>query len=163
MKFNADPKTDGAGEYLKIKDKKSVVGVFRGEPLEYYAKWDGKKSSKCDPTDAKARFRFRVNFIVQESGSLKSLIWEQGPMVYNSLKAINADYNLESHFMKITRHGSGMNDTEYMIMPVPNGALDASKEQMVAAVPLQDLNSGLELNSVQPLPPSTQASDELPF
>ena len=84
-------------------------------------------------------------------------------MVYNSLKAINADYNLEGHFMKITRHGSTMNDTEYMIMPVPNGALDAAKEQMVAAVPLQDLNSGLELNSGQALPPSTQSSDELPF
>jgi len=163
MNFKADPKTDGGGDFLKLKDKESVVGVFRGEPLEYYAKWDGKKSSKCDPTDAKARFRFRINIVVTDGGSLKSLIWEQGPLVYKQLKAINADYLLEKHFMKITRHGSTVNDTEYMVMPVPNGALTPEKEAAANAVHLQDLKAGLEETVQDPMPPGVSPSDELPF
>ena len=164
MNFNSNPSIGSSGDFLKLKDKQTISGVFRGEVLEYYCKWDGKKSVKCDPTDKDSRFRFRVNFIVNENGVLKSYIWEQGPTVYNSLKSVNADYKLESYFMKITRHGSTMNDTEYMIMPVPNGALSPEKEKIIASIQLQDLKSGLgEAQTLSPSSSIEQTEEQLPF
>lgn len=162
MKFNSNPSVGSSGDFLKLKDGESVVGVFRGDILEYHCKWNGSKSVKCDAEEKGAKFRFRINFVTKQGDALKSVLWEQGAQVYNDLKALNGDYPLEQFFMKITRKGAGMNDTEYHILPVPNGQLDATKEAMVAAVPLQDLNSGLD-NTQAAQPPMPTQADELPF
>lgn len=161
MNFKSNPAVGASGDFLKLKDGESAIGVFRGDLFEYHCKWNGSKSVKCDESEKGAKFRFRVNFVTKQGDSLKSVIWEQGPNVYNALKALNADYQLEKFFMKITRKGSTMNDTEYMILPVPNGALDEAKEATVAAVPLQDLNSGF-VNEPQP-PMQKDPNDDLPF
>lgn len=164
MKFNADPAVGSGGEFLKLKGGQSIVGVFRGSPHEFFVKWNGKNSQPCPASDPECKFRFRVNFVVNESGSYKAYIWEQGATVYNLMKTLNADFPLDRNVVKITRVGSTMNDTEYHILPTPNGAVDDAKNAMLNTLELQDLKAGLNV----PEPGAVQgtgvsAHDEIPF
>ena len=77
---------------------------------------------------------------MNENGAYVSKVWEQGWTIYQTLEGLNEDYNLEEHLMKITRKGSGQNDTTYTILPVPNGGLSKEQLQAVSTVPLPDLN-----------------------
>ncbi len=161
MEFKKDPKV-GDGTFLKLKDGEQVIGVFRGSPREFFVKWQDNKSIECEEGTAKAKFRFRVNFIlVNANGELTPKIWEGGPTFYNDLKALNFDYPLEKNMVKIHRKGSGMNDTEYTILPVPKGELTKEREEKLSAVKLHDLVSVDEDKSFAPHGPDS--SEAIPF
>lgn len=119
MKFDKDPKTDG-GKFIKLKDGETVMGILRGDVKDFYVLWDNKISTQVPEGTPKAKFRFRVNLITMDAeGNLEPKILEQGPTLYKILKELSADYELEKTVIKIKRSGSGMNDTEYSVIPLP--------------------------------------------
>lgn len=147
--------------FFKLKDKESAKVVFRGDPYEYKQHWINQRgvicvgSEQCPHCKAgnKPGFRFRINLLMNENGVFVSKIWEQGWTVYNQLKDIHADYDLEKTIVKVARSGSGQNDTSYSILPIPNGAVSMELNQKLSQVPLQVL---------QHVPPSNAATPEQP-
>lgn len=161
MKFQA---ADGSGEdgksFLKLKDKESVKGVFRGDPYEFKKHWKDNRPLMCtgpgcplcasDPK--KPSFKFRLNILVNENGQYVSKIFEQGWTVYCQLKDLNADYPLENTVVKITRSGSGVNDTSYSILPAPGGAVTPALEATLSKVPLQVLTQNEDHSQTEHAP-----------
>ncbi len=147
MKFNKE-RTEGGKNFLKLKSGESVRGVFRGDIYEFrqhFEKAENKgylctedKSCQFCNEGKKSSFRFRLNIVITENGAYSAKIYENGWGVYEMLKTLHEDYNLETHLMKITRNGSGT-DTTYSILPVPNGQLGESQTKLVSAVPLLNL------------------------
>lgn len=162
MKFSEGNKSSNKMDYLKMKAGESVRGTFRGDPHTFKMHWlnDQKKSQLCSGSGCplcsagdKPKFRFRLNFIMNENGAFVAKVFEQGWTVYETLKALHeGDYNLEQHVMKISRHGSGT-DTSYSIVPVPNGQLSKEQESQVAKVQLHTLTNETP----------TEKGDEIPF
>ena len=148
MKFKDNIGAEDSANYLKIKDKESVVGVFAGEVYEFAQHWPqgGQKTicsgdSQCTGCHMKipASFRFKVNFVTSENGVMVAKVWEQGAKVYKQLRDLNKDYDLEHHFFKVTRSGSGAKDTTYTVLPLKNGELNAEQKKKVLAVNLNNL------------------------
>lgn len=155
MKFDQDPQT-GSSEFLKIEPNQKVVGVFRGEPREFYAKFENNKSVECKSSDMGARFRCRLNFVTKSAeGEYIARIWEFGPTVYNQLKEINEDYQLENTVVSIKRNGEGLNTT-YSVLPTPHKVPES-----IDAVELKPLVSQAEpdMSNNPPMP----SDEDLPF
>lgn len=167
MKFKESPQVPSSegngGTFLKLKNKETATGIFKGEVHEYYAIWDGNTYAEVSPDEKGAKFRFRINFVINEGGKYVSKIWEQGTIVYNDLKALHEEYNLEETLVKITRNGEGT-DTTYSVMPAKN---QPTKEQLKKL-------AGVELNDLNPKPkekagkfdsemPSYTDEDSIPF
>lgn len=139
--------------FLRLKDKESVKGVFRGEPKTFYTHWNGKHSIECVGKDKcenckrgeKARFRFRVNFITKEGNDKDgyqyvSKIFEQGPRAYDDIVAlIKEGFDLNKQIISISRSGTSLQDTKYKVMPSANGVIDEKMENLIKEVPLQSL------------------------
>jgi len=139
MRFDSNPTTGGSVDFLKLKDKESVTGVFRGDVHEFSGIWkDGKQTVVPDGT-AGASFRFRINFVTKENNELVSKIWEQGVTVYNQLKDLHTEYNLLETIVKITRSGSGPSDTSYSILPIKKHEVTKEMEKQMSAVELKEL------------------------
>ena len=166
MKFTKEPKTGeaGAGDFLKLKDGEFISGVFRGEPHEFYSKYNANNNTSflVDENSPGARFRFRVNFVTRdkETKDFKCLIWEQGATVYNLLKELNEEYGLEKTVVKIKRKGEKL-DTEYLIIPDGKANFNDVVKKAVEQVELQDLTTGLKEEEGQP--PKASSDDEIPF
>lgn len=138
--FNSSPKSSSDSKnFLKLKDRDSVTGVFRGDVHEFFVQWKDKKPVESAESAPGAKFRFRVNFVCKENGALVSKIFEQGAVVYNLLKDLSLEYELDSTFVKVIRNGSGMNDTTYSILPLIKQTVTPEIEKQLAAVPLQEL------------------------
>lgn len=119
LKFDKDPKTDG-GKFIKLKDGETVMGILRGTVDDFYVLWENKVSTRVPEGTPKAKFRFRVNLVTMDAeGNLEAKILEQGPTLYKTLKELSQDYELDRTVIKIKRSGSGMNDTEYSVVPLP--------------------------------------------
>lgn len=122
MKFKDDIVTatsgGGGGEnYLRLKDKETVTGIFRGEIKEYYLSWPkgGRKQIFSEPAPG-TKIRFEVNFVVKEGTTYVPKIFEGGHPVYKQLAALHDEYDLEKTVIKITRNGIDKN-TSYTFMP----------------------------------------------
>lgn len=137
MNFNENPETGNGGMFIRPKDGESVKGILRGEPRVFWTMWDGKKSHEVSKDHPDARFRFKINLVVNEDGQYKAKIFENGPQMYNDLKALTEDYDLEQTVIKITRKGTGL-ETRYNVMPLPK-PLDANQLAAIDAVELQNL------------------------
>ena len=175
MKFPSSPSSGGDQTFFKIKPGETQTVVVRGEPYEFFARWEGNKSIHVREGDHGAKFKFRINLIVSEvvSGNkvMSAKVWEQGPTVYNILKEMHAEYDLVKTALKIKREGSGM-DTEYTILPVRQ-ELTPAQIKSVDAVQLQDLaadhrkeqkaNAHNEPPFGDDEPPPFDPTDEIPF
>lgn len=145
MNFREDGE-GGSPNLVKLKDKDSIYGVLRGEIFEFRQHWVGQRSSVCPgegcplcAQQAKASFRFRANILVQENKAWVAKILEMGWKVYGQLREINRDNALENSLLKISRVGSGQNDTNYFVnfvKPVPAG-----EAKILDAIPLLDLQA----------------------
>lgn len=136
MRFKDDVSA-GSGNFLKLKDGETRTGVFMGDPVDYYVKFENGKSIVCNPEDG-GKFRFKINFVTIESGQFVSKIWEGGALVYETLRELNKEYGLEDTKVKIIRKGTGM-DTTYSILPVIKEPLTANQKDTIRAVKLQPL------------------------
>ena len=143
-------KTDvssGGNSFIKLKDGESVTGVLAGEKKEYhYLGGYGKPMEEVPPGTYGARFKFKMNFIVVENGKLVPKILDAGKQIYNALKELAGNggpesYDLSRYRIKISRSGSGQFDTEYTVMPLPNGALTDAQMKQIQAVELLPLES----------------------
>ncbi len=171
-------------DFVRLKDKESIIGVFRGDPHSFKQHWKDKKSTPCtgtgcllcqdkDPKTAKAGFRFRLNFITRENGEYVCKIFEQSWAVYLDLKTLHSDYPLNKHVVKITRNGSD-NTTRYNIMPQPNGLIKPEVEAQISKIQLKDLVNLPESSTLTPHQkedldnnyshtPSKYTDDDIPF
>lgn len=165
MKFDQDPQIV-TGNFLKLKEGESILGVFRGEPHVVYKKWENNKSVPAEYGDQGAKFGFRVNFITKIKDQYQPVIWEQGAIVYTQLKEFNKDYPLESTIVKITRQGTGL-DTTYSILPNPKGHIVTPElEAALSGVKLADLEVGEQSKHDDdkfPPPAVKNYAEELPF
>lgn len=172
MKFK-EGSTKDSKDFIKLGDQDTVVGVCAGEIHEYKQHWSGSAPELC-PEDqtcrlchegGKSAFRFRVNFIIKEGEGLVAKILEQGWTLYCDLRELNKEYELDKHFIKITRKGKGKNDTSYSVVPVKNGALPIEKLELVSKIQLHDLTiSDHKKEAVsQEQPPKFNDGEELPF
>ncbi len=157
MKFGANPSEGSDSNYLKLKSGEVAIGVFRGEPHEFSVLWNEGKPTDCPAGTPGAKFRFRINFVTKKEGAYTPTIWEQGALVYNHLKTMSEDYELEKTIVKITRKGEKL-DTEYMIMPIAKGCeVTPELEAQLSEIKLQDLSSEVKL------PPAPKQTDEESF
>lgn len=123
MNFRKDlPESGSSKNYLKLKDKESASGIFRGDLFEFFVQWEGNRSHVVAEGDPDAKFRFRVNFVIKEGSVYVPKIFEQGSNVYRQLAELNEEYDLETTVVKLTRNGTGT-DTTYSLMPLLKQAL----------------------------------------
>jgi len=169
MKFDKTPSVGADGEFLKIEAGKSVTGVFQGDVHTFPVVWKDGKSTPCDEHTPGAKFRFRINFVMNTDTGYKAFVWEQGAMVYNQLKEFHGDYSLEKTIVKVSRIGDKL-DTTYSFLPSPKGhAVNESTAKILKEVQLQDLKMGMLSESNHNTPPKTSDSfgdsfeDNLPF
>lgn len=171
MKFRENSGQDSK-DFLRLKDGESATGVCVGELFELKNHWTGSKSEQCTEDNLctycsqgkKPSFRFRVNFIVKdENGQLVAKILESGWKVYEALRDLNCDYDVEKHAVKISRRGSTMNDTVYSILPAKGGALSPEKIAQMAKVPLHDLSLKDQVPTQVANEPKFDEDENLPF
>lgn len=158
MKFKELPAEVSGGLFVKLDSGDSIIGVFRGEPYDYRQHWIGNRSETCMGGSSgdqckhcakgeRTSFKFRINFMVKEGAGYSAKIFEQGRRVYDSLKGLHADYDLEQTVVKITRQGSGQKDTTYTVLPVPKGALSKEAQDALSKIKLHDLVNPIEEHS----------------
>lgn len=139
-------------DLIRLKDKDVVVGVLRGNPVDFWTHYNGKFSEPCKgkatceycKNKDKARFRSWFNICIELNGAWTAKILEAGAQVYDALRELAADYDLEQHKIKISRSGSGMNDTTYTVLPVPRGEVTEAQEKLLKEVKLHDLTVALK-------------------
>lgn len=149
MKFSEDAANDGGtSTYIRLKDKESVVGIFRGDPYHFYSLWEDKKSRIVEKGTKGAKFRFKLNFLIKDGASWLPWIFENGKTVYKQLMEINGEYPLETTYLKITRNGSEM-DTTYSILPMLKQTLTPEATALLETIPLHSLEPKAD-NEVDP-------------
>lgn len=161
----------GSKNYLKLKDGESVTGIFRGEPYDFRTHWGNGRSTVCTgaacpecKAGGKSSFRFRINFITSENGALVAKVFEQGKSVYSALGSLHSTgYDLTKTKVSITRHGSGKNDTQYNVLPLPppKGVVDKTLEAQLEKIKLNDLSDTQEDDGG--FSEATSGPDEVPF
>lgn len=169
MKFEDIPSTGGSNSFVKLKAGESVRGVFRGDPTIYRTHWvegrsyvcHGDGCPMCEKGD-KPKFRFRLNFVVNENGAYTAKIFEGSYKVYNLLKSLHgADYDLEKTVVRVERQGEKTN-TVYTVLPLPGakGILSEEAEKQISAVKLHELSP---LRNAEGVESSEEAEEEVPF
>jgi len=170
MNFPAEkPEGSKGNKYLSLKDGDSHTGVLRGEPHDYRSHYVGKylvcpEDKSClHCAGGPASFRFAINFVVKENGALVAKVWEQGRRVYDALDTLQkTGYDLEKTFVKISRKGSGADDTVYSVAPLPEHKVTADQLGELDKVQLHVL-SGKPKDSMGDFPPAMTDEDQIPF
>lgn len=157
MKFTEDPQTNNSGGlFIKLKDGESIQCILRGEPKVFYVTWENGKSSECSKGAKGAKFRFRINAVINEDKKYVAKILEQGAMMYSDLKALNEEYPLEETLVKITRNGTGT-DTTYSVIPTKLQP-DEKTMKLIASVELNPLESQAKEDQS-----NFDSNEEIPF
>ncbi len=118
MQFRTDlPESGGSKNFLKLKDKESVTGIFMGDLHDFFVLWENGKTRVVPEGTSDAKFRFKVNFVAKEGAVYVPKIFEQGLTVYRQLAELHDEYGLDQIVVKVTRNGTG-NDTTYSLLPL---------------------------------------------
>lgn len=158
MQFRKDlPETGGSKNFLKLKDKESVTGIFMGDLYEFFVIWENGKSQVVPEGTPNAKFRFRVNFVMKENGVYVPKIIEQGLTFYRDLAAINEEYPLETIVVKVTRNGTGT-DTTYNLLPLLKQEITKEARDHLKTLELLPLEHSQKNNDQHPA-----FSEEIPF
>lgn len=158
MRFRTDdelPETGGSKNFVKLKDKESIEGIFRGDIHEFFVLWENGKSKEVTEGTPEAKFRFRINFVIKEGAVYVPKIFEQGLTVYNQLRELNNEYGLDGIVVKVTRNGTGT-DTTYSTLPLLKKALTKETLAHLETMELLPLTS-------QTKPAQEKADSEIPF
>lgn len=140
MKFKKDlPESSGNGaNFVKLKDRESITGIFMGEPYEFHSVWENGKTKVVDANHPGASFRFRINFVVKDGPIYLPKIFENGVSVYRDLSDLNDEYKLEDTVVKITRNGVDKNTT-YSILPLLKADISPETKKYLKTIKLLDL------------------------
>jgi hypothetical protein len=160
MQFNATPSVGGSKNYLKLKDGEQVVGVFRGNPHEFYVLWKEGKAEPVPEGTKGASFRFRINFITKENEMFVAKIFEQGATVYNQLKELHEEHGLSETVVVIRRSGTEKKTT-YNIMPSGKTKWSPALAKQVEAIELHKLNESSNEENI--FGGGDHPDDEIPF
>lgn len=179
MKFKELKEKQQKNNFIRLKDGEEVVGVFVGDPVDYYQHYlpNEKKSYLCTGKgcelckDNKASFRFRVRFAVSDvnNNTFEGAIYEGAFGAYKDLASLAEDYDLNKNLIKIKRKGTNK-DTRYSFIPKPNGTLPDKEIEDAAKVcgdtihlPWKFEDKGTESNPrvIDEPPPFTD--DDIPF
>lgn len=157
MQFRTDlPESGGSKNFLKLKDKESVSGIFMGDLHEFFVLWEGGKSRVVPEGTPEAKFRFRVNFVAKEGAVYVPKIFEQGLTVYRQLAELNQEYGLDQIVVKVTRNGTGT-DTTYSLLPLLKQTITKEVMAHLKALELLPLESKPAQSS------SAESSGDIPF
>lgn len=163
MKFKDTPAKTNLS-FLKLKDGDSCIGVFRGEPHEFYEIF---KQGEVPPGTKGASFRFRINFVMREGSAYVAKVFQNGITAYKTLQHLNQEYDgLENVVVKITRTGSTKDDTVYHVLPLPPKQQPSEEAwAVITEVELQDLIGGSSKKINEPSfdAPMPDEHDEIPF
>jgi hypothetical protein len=161
MKFRKDLPDSGGKNFVKLKDKESISGIFMGDTHEFFCLWQDGKYKEVPEGTAGASFRFRINFVVKEGTVYVPKILEQGKTVYQQLSELHDEYNLENVVIKITRSGTTKNDTTYTLLPLRQEISEETKAYL-KTVKLNELVQKSSFDTDPgPVPPGFD--DEIPF
>lgn len=144
MIFTPRPKGLGKDNFLKLRDKEEISGLFRGKPYTYKRHWLNNQSAECvgedcpyckaDPEHSPA-FRFRINFITTIDGKWVAKIFEGGGELYDQLCNLDRKYDLSKTVVEITRRGLKQS-TKYDILPLVNEPVTPEIENRLKEVEL---------------------------
>lgn len=150
MKFNQMPEKINVENkpsiYLKLKAGEMVSGSFVGDEFCFYMKWDhNKKPIRTTEEDPDAKFRFKINFVMNENGVFTAKIFEaaSGPLymlrdLSEMLKTPgNDECNLWKTAVNLKRIGEGK-QTAYLIVP-KQPPLSREALEQIKAVKLHEL------------------------
>lgn len=155
MQFRKDlPEGGGGKNFLKLKDKESVSGIFMGSLHEFFVLWESGKTRVVAEGTPDAKFRFRVNFVAKEGAVYVPKIFEQGLVVYRQLSELHEEYDLESIVVKVTRNGIGT-DTTYSLLPLLKQQITketAAHLKALELLPLEAKPSGATNNDGSEIP-----------
>jgi hypothetical protein len=155
MKFRDLPESNGARNFLKLKDQEVAEGVFLGDLHEFSVLWENGKSRIVPDGTPRASFRFRVNFVMKEGPVFVAKIFEQGAVVYKQLAELHEEYDLSTTIVKIKRNGVGV-DTSYSVLPMVKKPLTPETMAHLKTIQLNDL-------STDSAPKGVDSSEEIPF
>jgi hypothetical protein len=145
MLFKPRPKGLGKENFIRLKDREEITGVFRGEIQETWTHWVNRRPIECvgegcqtcvAAPQAKARFRFRVNLVTSKDGKYVAKIFESGGETYDAFAAWGAKFDLTKMIVDIQRVGSGQDDTKYVLMPRVDKPITPEMEAQISAVTL---------------------------
>lgn len=161
MQFKKDiPEPTGSKNYIKLKDKESIEGVFMGDLFEFHAIWDGQSTKIVPANTPKSKFKFRVNFLTKEGPVFVAKVFENGAILYRQLEELHAEYNLEETLVKLTRNGTGL-DTTYSVLPLLKRIVTPETKKLLKTIKLHELNQskGQSENG----DPGFDSDEEIPF
>ena len=173
MKFKErsrqDKGQDGPTLYLRLKADEAVNIIPRGEIYEFYSVF-GTRGEITSQTPG-AKLKYKMNVIVNEGGTLKAKIYEYGSMVYDQLAEYSLVCDVTRTKFKLSRKGSGKNDTEYKVLPLMNEPISEKLLATIEAIPLHQLGPKSPQGEIQAPPsgfddfgePPPDTNDELPF
>ncbi len=153
--------TTTVGNYLKLKDGESAVGVFKGDVHSFRIKWEEGRSVAINEPDPGRHNRWKLNFLMKEGSSFVAKIFECGVMVYDQLAEINTEYDLTQTKVKISRRGSGK-ETSYSILPLLKEPIPPAIMQQLESVKLNILDGQARAPAVDEANPPWP-DPELPF
>ena len=131
-------KESASGDFTKLEAGKTVrLHLLGAEPDVKFQHWDANK--KCHPCTApdcqfcvesvKRSARFSIKVFNMDSKRVEVL--ESGIAVFGQINAIREalDGTLSGVDLKISRTGSGANDTKYMVVNVPTAFVPEMAEK----------------------------------
>lgn len=160
MKFDSDVMlvAPSGGNFLKIGDGKSVIGVFRGEIHKFYQVFEAGRYRVVPSTDANGKFAFKVNFICKENGALVAKIFQGNIFDYKALGELHDEFDLEKTYIQISQTGERQSK-RLSFMPKTKQKPD---EKQLATIALHDLGPKSE-NSESESVGSFDDDDNIPF
>lgn len=170
MKFDQEVGKYSSEDFIRLKDREKVTGIFRGDIFTFHRHWIGRNPKPCTgpacelcKSEHKPKFTFNVNFVVKAAdSSYVPKLFQGGWRLYQQLKSINSDYDLEKTIISITRNGTDTNTT-YAILPIKDYNVSAELEHKLGKLSLLDIKVSNEPEL--PVAAHTQsfADDEVPF
>jgi len=157
MKFNKPDREPVGGNFLRLGDGKSVIGVFRGDPFTFYQSYENGRYRVVPSTDANGKFAFKINFIVKEGDSLVAKIFQGNYFDYTALMDLHDEFDLEKVYIQISQTGERQNK-RISFLPRTKQKPD---EKKIASVPLIGFgqNPDESFNGNEP----SFDSEEIPF
>lgn len=129
----------GTENFLRLKDRQEVKGIFRGQPLIIYQKWPkgGRKETFLTPEPG-TKPRYLMNVVIHDGQKFVSKVFEMAGATYEILFKIAEHIPLEKTKIVIARIGSDT-ATKYSLIALAHEPLSPAQLAEIDSVQLQPL------------------------